>query len=40
MTLDNAKQKVNDELGNPVEIGAIVIWKVVNPTQAVINVEN
>ena len=22
------------------EIGAIVIWKVVNPTQAVINVEN
>lgn len=40
MTLDNAKQKVNDELGNPVEIGAIVIWKVTNPTQAVINVEN
>ena len=40
MTLDNAKQKVNDELGNPVEIGAIVIWKVINPTQAVINVEN
>ena len=40
MTLDNGKQKVNDELGNPVEIGAIVIWKVVNPTQAVINVEN
>nr|WP_288722193.1 SPFH domain-containing protein [uncultured Sellimonas sp.] len=40
MTLDNAKQKVNDELGNPVEIGAVVIWKVINPTQAVINVEN
>lgn len=40
MTLNNEKQKVNDELGNPVEIGAIVIWKVVNPTQAVINVEN
>ncbi len=40
MTLDNAKQKVNDELGNPVEIGAVVIWKVVNPTKAVINVEN
>lgn len=40
MTLNNEKQKVNDELGNPVEIGAIVIWKVINPTQAVINVEN
>lgn len=40
MTLDNKKQKVNDELGNPVEIGAVVIWKVVNPTKAVINVEN
>lgn len=40
MTLDNKKQKVNDLLGNPVEIGAVVIWKVVNPTKAVINVEN
>lgn len=40
MTLNNEKQKVNDELGNPVEIGAVVIWKVVNPTKAVINVEN
>ena len=40
MTLDNAKQKVNDELGNPVEIGTIVIWKVKNATKAVLNVEN
>ena len=40
MTLDNKKQKVNDLFGNPVEIGAVVIWKVVNPTKAVINVEN
>ena len=40
MTLNNEKQKVNDELGNPVEIGAVVIWKVENPTKAVINVEN
>lgn len=40
MTLNNEKQKVNDELGNPVEIGAVVIWKVDNPTQAVLNVEN
>lgn len=40
MTLNNDKQKVNDQLGNPVEIGAVVIWKVSNPTQAVLNVEN
>lgn len=39
-TLDNKRQKVNDELGNPVEIGTIVIWRVKNATQAVLNVEN
>ena len=39
MTLDNKKQKVNDQMGNPVEIGAVAIWRVVNPTKAV-NVEN
>lgn len=40
MTLNNDKQKVNDILGNPVIIGAIVIWKVTDPTKAVFNVEN
>ena len=40
MTLNNNKQKVNDSLGNPVEVGAVVIWKVSNPTQAVFNVNN
>ena len=40
MTLSNERQKVNDELGNPVEIGTIVIWKVKNATKAVLNVEN
>lgn len=39
-TLDNQKQKVNDVLGNPIIIGAIVIWKVVDPTKAVFAVEN
>ncbi len=39
-TLNNRKQKVNDALGNPIIIGAAVIWKVVNPTKAVFNVEN
>lgn len=40
MTLNNQQQKVNDALGNPIIIGAIVIWKVVNPTKALIQVDN
>lgn len=40
MTLNNDKQKVNDQLGNPVIVGAVVIWKVVNPTKAVFAVNN
>ncbi len=39
-TLDNGKQKVNDVLGNPVVIGAVVIWRVTDPTRAVFAVEN
>jgi len=39
-TLNNHRQKVNDILGNPIIIGAIVIWRVDNPTQAVFSVEN
>lgn len=40
MSLNNHKQKVNDALGNPIMIGSIVVWHIVNPTQAVFNVEN
>ena len=40
MTLNNTKQKVNDILGNPIIIGVVAIWKVVNPTKAVFNVDN
>lgn len=40
MTLNNEKQKVNDVLGNPIIIGAVVIWKVKEPTKAVFQVEN
>ncbi len=40
MTLNNDKQKVNDQLGNPVEIGLVVIWRVVNTAKAVFNVDN
>ena len=39
-TLDNEKQKVNDILGNPIIIGAVVIWRVVDPTKAVFAVDN
>ncbi|MFY9297829.1 MAG: SPFH domain-containing protein, partial [Limnochordia bacterium] len=40
MTLNNAKQKVNDVLGNPVEIGVAVVWRVVDTAKAVFNVDN
>ncbi len=40
LTLNNDKQKVNDVLGNPIIIGAIVIWRVADPTKAVFSVEN
>lgn len=40
MTLSNNKQKINDCLGNPIEIGIAVIWKVVDTAQAVFNVDN
>lgn len=39
-TLNNEKQKVNDVLGNPIIIGTVVIWRVVNPTKAALNIEN
>lgn len=40
ITLNNGTQKVNDVLGNPIIIGAVVIWKVADPTKAVFNVDN
>lgn len=40
LTLSNEKQKVNDVLGNPIIIGAVVIWRVADPTKAVFNVDN
>lgn len=40
MTLNNDKQKINDAMGNPIIIGIVVIWKVVNTTKAVFNVDN
>ncbi|MBQ2915837.1 MAG: SPFH domain-containing protein [Clostridia bacterium] len=40
MTLNNARQKINDCLGNPVEIGIAVTWKIVDTAKAVFNVDN
>ena len=40
MTLNNDKQKVNDEEGNPIEISVVVIWRICNTASAVFNVEN
>jgi len=40
MTLSNDKQKINDLLGNPIIIGIVVIWKVVNTVKAVFSVDN
>ena len=40
MTLNNNKQKINDCLGNPVEIGIAVMWKVTDTAKAVFEVDN
>lgn len=40
LTLNNEKQKINDLMGNPVEIGIVVIWRVVNTAKAIFNVDN
>ena len=40
MTLNNSRQKINDCLGNPVEIGIAVTWRVVDTAKAVFHVDN
>lgn len=40
MTLNNDKQKVNDEEGNPIEISVVVIWRIRDTAKAVFNVDN
>ena len=40
MTLNNNRQKVNDFLGNPVEIGIAVTWRIVDTAKAAFNVDN
>ncbi|MDE5583754.1 MAG: SPFH domain-containing protein [Ruminococcus sp.] len=40
MTLNNNRQKINDCLGNPIEIGIAVTWKVTDTAKAVFDVDN
>lgn len=40
MTLNNSRQKINDCLGNPVEIGIAVTWRVIDTAKAVFHVDN
>lgn len=37
---ETAKLKVNDHNGNPIEIGAVVVWQVVDPAEACFEVDN
>lgn len=40
LTLNNDKQKVNDEEGNPIEISVVVIWRISDTAKAVFAVDN
>ncbi len=40
MTLSNSRQKVNDVLGNPVEVAVAVMWRVQDTAKAVFEVDN
>ena len=37
---ESGKLKVNDHDGNPIEIGAVVVWRVVDSAEAVFEVDN
>lgn len=38
--LNGEKIKVNDEMGNPIEIATVIVWRVDNTAEAVFDVEN
>ncbi len=40
MTHNNEKQKINDLSGNPIEVGIVITWRVVNTAKAMFNVQN
>ena len=37
---ETAKLKVNDHVGNPIDIAAIVVWQVVETAEAIFNVDD
>ena len=39
-SFESAHLKVNDREGNPIEIGAVVVWKVVDTAEAAFEVDN
>jgi regulator of protease activity HflC (stomatin/prohibitin superfamily) len=39
-SFESAHLKVNDKEGNPIEIGAVVVWKVVDTAEAAFEVDN
>ena len=39
-TLDNGRQKINDVMGNPIEVGIMVTWEVKDTARAVFNVND
>ncbi|MCL2399247.1 MAG: SPFH domain-containing protein [Defluviitaleaceae bacterium] len=39
-TINNNKQKVNDLIGNPIIIDTMVVWRIIDTTKAMFNVEN
>ena len=38
--INGEKIKVNDEMGNPIEIAAVIVWRVENTAEAVFDVDN
>ncbi len=38
--LEGERLKVNDKRGNPIEIAAVVVWRVQDTTQAVFDVQD
>jgi regulator of protease activity HflC (stomatin/prohibitin superfamily) len=38
--LNGEKLKVNDQMGNPIEIATVIVWRVNNTAEAVFDVEN
>ncbi len=39
-SVDGEKLKVNDKRGNPIEISAVIVWKIVDTAQATFDVDN